>query len=239
MHDNQDGTYVLTDLRPGSPEGTNTLTNIEQIDYDDISVAIATDVDATSPIVFDLSGDGKITTTGQTTAWNKSGTTEIGDTVDFDMDGDGDLETIEWLDGTGDGFLVDNRDGNAEIDMNGSRLFGDQNGEFEHGYQQLAELDSNNDGTISGDETDGLAIWVDDGDAKLQDGELFTLEEMGLSEINLNLDENAEDEEGRDLFQSTATRTDGSSILTEDVWFAQIDDKDDEQTAIAAGLHSE
>ena len=144
------------------------------------------------------------------------------------MDGDGDLETIEWLNGSGDALLVDNSDGRAAEDMNGTRLFGDQGGEYEHGYEQLAEFDANKDGVISGDEGAGLNLWVDDGDAKVEDGELFTLEEMGISEIELTLVENATDDEGRNLFQSSATLEDGSRILTEDVWFGQNIAEDDD-----------
>lgn len=182
----------------------------------------------TSPIAFDLNQDGEINVTGETTAKNKAGV-EIGATVEFDMDGDDDLETIEWLDGSGDALLVDNRDGNAANDMDGTRLFGDQGGAYDHGYQQLAEWDTNEDGIISGDEGDGLNLWVDDGDAKVEDGELFTLEELGVSEIELTLEEHAVDEDGRDLFRSSATLEDGTKILTEDVWFAQAIDDEDEQ----------
>ncbi len=145
------------------------------------------------------------------------------------MNGDGDLETIEWLDGSGDALLVDNRDGMAADDMNGTRLFGDQDGTFEHGYQQLAELDVNADSVISGKELDGLELWVDDGNAEVDEGELITLDEMGVIEISLELDENATDGEGRNLFQSSATRADGSSIMTEDVWFAEIQTEEDEE----------
>ncbi len=182
----------------------------------------------TSPLAFDLNRDGEINVTGETTAQNKAGIRELGETVQFDTDGDGDLETIEWLDGSGDALLVNNVDGNAATDMNGTRLFGDQGGEYEHGYQQLAEFDSNSDGVISQDEGEGLNLWVDDGDAKVSEGELFTLQEMGISEIELTLEAQAQDEEGRDLFRSSATLEDGTKILTEDVWFGQATSEDDE-----------
>ncbi len=183
---------------------------------------------ATSPLAFDLNRDGEINVTGETTAQNKAGIRELGETVQFDTDGDDDLETIEWLDGSGDALLVNNVDGNAASDMNGTRLFGDQGGEYEHGYQQLAEFDSNSDGVISGDEGTGLNLWVDDGNARVDEGELFTLNEMGISEIELTLESHAQDEEGRDLFRSSATLEDGTKVLTEDVWFAQAASEDDE-----------
>ena len=229
VHDNQDGTYLITDTRPGSPDGTDTVItsgSLEDLQFADQTVGLATAVTAVSPIAFDLSGDGAINVTGQTTAQNKDGVTEIGETVSFDMDGDGDLETIEWLDGSGDGLLVDNRDGRAADDMNGTRLFGDQGGQYDHGYQQLAELDADGNSVISGDEMQGLSLWVDDGNTVVDDGELFSLAEMEISEISLKLDEQAEDEQGRNLFQSSATKSDGQKILTEDVWFAESNERE-------------
>lgn len=86
---------------------------------------------------------------------------------------------------------------------------------------------------VSGSELQGIEIWVDDGDAKVQEGELFTLEEMGIVELSVKLNDSAQGSDGRNLFQSTATRADGSTLLTEDVWFAsQLADKDDEATRI-------
>ena len=232
VHDNGGGIYLVIDTRPGSPDGTDTLITSGDpgdLQFTDQTVGVDTAVTSTSPIAFDLNQDGEINVTGETTAKDKSGIESIGATVEFDMDGDDDLETIEWLDGTGDALLVDNRDGNAADDMDGTRLFGDQGGTYEHGYQQLAEWDTNEDGVISGDETEGLNLWVDDGDARVEDDELFTLQELGVSEIELTLEEHAVDEEGRDLFRSSATLEDGTKILTEDVWFAQAIDEDEEQ----------
>jgi hypothetical protein len=232
VHDQGGGVYTITDTRSGSPDGTDTLITAGDpgdLQFADQTVGVDTAVTVTSPIAFDLNRDGEINVTGETTAKDKSGIDSIGDTVQFDMDGEHDLETIEWLDGTGDALLVDNRDGNAADDMNGTRLFGDQGGTYDHGYQQLAELDGNADGIISGEEGDGLNLWVDDGNAKVDEGELFTLQELGISEIELQLEEHAVDDDGRDLFRSSATLDDGTKILTEDVWFAQDISEDEEQ----------
>ncbi|MFD0914909.1 tandem-95 repeat protein [Pseudahrensia aquimaris] len=227
VHQNPDGSVTVID-NVGT-QGTDTLTEIEFLQFNDGLIDITSAITAVSPIVIDLSGDGEINVTGETTAQDKSGVSQIGEIVQFDMDGDGLSETIEWLDGTGDGLLVDNADGRAAQDMNGTRLFGDQGGEFEHGFEQLAVWDANGDSVISGDERDGLNLWVDDGDAKVQDGELFTLDEMGVSEIELDLKENAQDEEGRNLFQSSAIMADGTKALAEDVWFARVDLQDDDE----------
>ena len=94
-----------------------------------------------SPVALDLNGSGAIETTGATTAQVRTGADPLGQTVAFDIDGDGATENIEWLSGTGDSLLVDNRDGMAASDMSGQRLFGDQGGQFASGYQKLGMLD--------------------------------------------------------------------------------------------------
>ncbi|MEM9783489.1 MAG: VCBS domain-containing protein [Pseudomonadota bacterium] len=138
-----------------------------------------------SPIAFDLDGDGIISTTGPSTAENRVDD-EIGDTVLFDIDGDGKLERIEWMDGQGDALLIDNRDGAAVGDMDGGRLFGDEGGTYADGYEKLALLDANEDGVLTGDELDGLELWFDDGDAILQVGETQTLAELGIDSVSVD-----------------------------------------------------
>ena len=62
-----------------------------------------------------------------------------------------------------------------------------------------------------------LALWLDDGDAVLEERELHSLREFNVSSllVGMNLDD-----EGR--MRSIAQLTDGSQILTEDVWFAGL-----------------
>lgn len=159
----------------------------------------------TTPVAIDLNGDGRIGVTGDTTSADKSGLT-IGQTVKFDMDADGVAERIEWFDGSGDGILIDNRDGGAFSDMDGSRLFGDDNGRYSDGYAKLrAEFDSNGDGRISGAELNGLMLWVDDGDAKVEAGELRTLQSYSITEIS-GLVSTTTDASGRELIRSTVTQ---------------------------------
>ena len=136
-----------------------------------------------SPIAFDLNGDGEIGVTGNSTAEIRIDDT-IGNTVLFDMDADGTLDVIEWLSGDGDALLVDNRDGQALYDMDGDRLFGDLGG-FDHGYDKLALLDTNFDGTLTGEELNGLSLWVDNGDACVKASELFTVQELGFTAISV------------------------------------------------------
>ena len=220
VHRNPDGTHTVTDLRPGSPDGTDTLTNIARLQFADQAVNLASAATAVSPIVLDLDRSGVIEVTGETTAQDKSDISAVGSTVAFDMNGDGVDERIEWITGGGDAFLIDNRDGMAVSNMDGTRLFGDQGGQFANGYEQLSGWDIDGDGTLKGEELNGLELWKDDGDAVVEQGELVSLSDMGIEAISVLVEE-AKDELGKTLQQSAATTADGESIMTEDVWFAE------------------
>ncbi len=172
-----------------------------------------------TPIALDLNGDGKIGVTGATSSYQKDAHAALGHTVQFDMNGDGAKETTEWFNGSGDGILIDNRDGHAATNMSGLRLFGDQGGAFGNGYYKLQTFDTNHDGKLSGKELSGIELWVDNGDAVVQDGEIQTLAQHGINAIGTELSMTF-DAEGKLHIQSTATRTDGSTLLSEDVFFA-------------------
>ncbi|MNY37158.1 hypothetical protein D3C86_1716960 [compost metagenome] len=128
------------------------------------------------------------------------------------------------MSGDGDGMLVDDSDGgatralNTDGEIDGTRLFGDQGGKFANGYEKLKRFDKDGDGKLTGAELDGLKVWVDDGDARLGQGELKSLRELGITEISvvMTLEQNAR---GEDLMRSSFTQ-DGQSKITEDVWFA-------------------
>ncbi|MNK57097.1 hypothetical protein D3C87_761470 [compost metagenome] len=141
----------------------------------------------------------------------------------FDLDGDGRKERIEWM--AGDGMLVDDRDGGASAsaasdgEIDGRRLFGDEGGRYANGYQKLQQLDTNGDGRLNGSELDGLKVWVDDGDAKLEEGELTSLAELGITEIVTQMTEQV-NASGERLMRSTYVQN-GESKISEDVWFAQ------------------
>ena len=166
-----------------------------------------------SPIALDLNGDGEIGVTGETTV--RGARTSIGETVQFDINADGKLDTIEWFAGDGDGILVNTMMIGAGNEIDGSALFGDQGGMYANGYEKLSLLDADGDGVVSGDEASSLGLWIDDGDAVLEDGELKSLSDFQVVALSTSM---TLDAEGRML--STATKSDGSSIMTEDVWFA-------------------
>ena len=84
------------------------------------------------PIAFDLDNNGINTNTDQR--------------VLFDLDADGQLDTINSLSGK-DAFLALDRNENGKID-NGSELFGDQHG-ASNGFDELSKFDDNQDGVIN------------------------------------------------------------------------------------------
>ena len=165
-----------------------------------------------SPVALDLNGDGQIGVSGESTA-QLAHRESVNYTTQFDY-GNGEKVATEWLMGDGDAVLVDNRDGMAASEMDGSRLFGDENGKFANGYDKLALLDVNGDGVLTNAELTGLELWLDDGDAIVQSGELQSLGAHGIASIGTQMSL----VDG--MMRSTATKTDGSTVMTEDVWFA-------------------
>lgn len=98
----------------------------------------------------------------------------------FDLNSDGTAENINFV-GQGSGFLVfdRNHDGKAN---NGSELFGPASG---NGFQELAALDSDNNGWIDENDTayQDLRVWSKDTAGKDQ---LRTLKEANVGAIALN-----------------------------------------------------
>jgi hypothetical protein len=175
-----------------------------------------------TPIALDLNGDGKIGVTGETTSYQKDAGAELGRTVSFDIDADGNVDTIEWFAGDGDGILVDMSKIGADGEIDGKALFGDEGGKYANGYEKLALLDSEGDGVLADAELEMLGVWIDDGDAKLEEGELQSAADAGIASISTAM-ETVLDDQGRELMQSSAFSVDGTEILTEDVWFACSD----------------
>ncbi|MBS0450573.1 MAG: hypothetical protein JSS14_04620 [Proteobacteria bacterium] len=190
-----------------------------------------------TPVALDLNGDGHIGVTGATSSSQKDTGAPLGHTVQFDIDGDGKADTIEWFDGSGDGILVDNRDGMAGTQMDGTRLFGSDNGAFANGYDKLAQLDANGDGRLDGSELQGLLVWVDNGDAQVQDGELRTLGAAGIAAVSTQMHVTVDDQ-GRGHLESSATRVDGSELMSEDVFFARVEELPSPCDVIVGGDHT-
>ncbi|HMP56978.1 MAG TPA: hypothetical protein PKD92_10455, partial [Novosphingobium sp.] len=128
------------------------------------------------PLVIDLDGDGI-----EFISASSSG-------VYFDFDNDLFAELSGWV-GRDDGFLVRDLNGNGRID-NITEMFGNQ---FEGGYQALGVHDlvangGNGDGRITAADLiwADLRVWRDlDQDGFTDEGELFTLDALGIVSISL------------------------------------------------------
>lgn len=134
--------------------------------------------DTSTPLVLDLDGDQKLEASNGQHLPHEANRTNTKWT-EFDINGDGFDELIEWV-GPNDGLLIV-YNGNQKV--TGADLFGDAKG-YVDGYEQLATLDSNGDSKVSGDELKTLSVWQDkNGNAKVDAGEVTSVKELGISEI--------------------------------------------------------
>ncbi|WP_050763479.1 hypothetical protein [Roseibium sp. TrichSKD4] len=169
-----------------------------------------------SPVALDLNGDGRISTTGVSTAQQRIDG-QVGETIAFDIDGDGTKEQVEWITG-GDGLVVDMTKIGANGEIDGNALMGDQGGRYTDGYQKMATYDQNGDGQLTGGEMANMGVWVDaNGDGDVDAGELRSAAEAGVTQLSTQRND-VVNERGETLMQSSANN---GQMLTEDVWFAQ------------------
>lgn len=161
------------------------------------------------PVVLDLNGDGV-----KLTSYNNS-------EVTFDVDNDGKQERTGWVSNQ-DGILVEDQNNNGKIDnitetiseyykLQGSNWVGDVDGKFSSdGLAALKKLDSNNDGKFNNQDAkwNDLRVWVDgNSDAATDVGELKTLTEAGVKEINLAA-----------IVQASKERNEGNVILAKSTY---------------------
>ena len=176
--------------------------------------AFITAESTTSPLVIDLDGNGVETTTEE-------------DGVYFDHDNNGFAESTGWV-GKDDGLLVRDLNNNGQID-NGTELFGNNSvlssGEkAANGFEALADLDSNNDGVFNSSDAawNQVKVWKDaNQNGEVDSGELLTLEQAGVSGINLNYENETTTDENGNQHKQTGTfiKTDGTTGSIHDVWF--------------------
>lgn len=166
-----------------------------------------------SPLAIDLDGDGVETVS-------------VDNGVYFDHDGNGFAEKTGWI-SSDDALLVRDINENGQID-NGSELFGDQtilsNGEkAANGFEALADLDSNHDGVFDGDDEafGEIKVWQDiNEDGKVDRDELLSLEQAGITSIDLNYqNQSVTDINGNEHLQTSSfTKIDGTTGTVTDVW---------------------
>mgnify|MGYP000107054609 FL=1 len=172
------------------------------------------------PLALDLNGDGKI---GISPAPNGG--------AYFDHNGDGVSHKSSWI-SKEDGILAYDRNGNGNID-DGGELFGnftqikDKDGNqrlAKDGYEALREFDSNNDGLIDSkdDKFKDLKIWQDANSNGISDeGELKSLDELGIASLSLNHNEVNEDLGGGNTLslKGSYTKKDGTAHSMGDLNF--------------------
>lgn len=143
------------------------------------------------PLALDLNGNGFIDITGHVQTQDKLYTlfslVGFGQPafVSFDIFANGEHVFVDWITPHTDAFLVDLRYGIPEK-IDGSYLFGtagfsdDPRQGFADGFAKLAVLDTDGSGFVEGAELTGLALWKDDGDGLLAEGEVVTLDSQRI-----------------------------------------------------------
>jgi len=133
----------------------------------------------TSPIVLDMDGDNRLEASNG--EWLTHGYKNAR-LAEFDINGDNFVELTEWV-GPNDGLLIVCKKGE---EVNANSLFGEAGG-YKDGFEKLSLLDVDNNKQITGDELKTLSVWQDkNSNAKIEDGELATVAELGITSISIN-----------------------------------------------------
>ena len=164
--------------------------------------------------------------------------TGVEDPVLFDINADGELETLSWTDPDSPvGLLVLDRNGNGQID-DGSELFGEHtpqpaSGGSPNGFAALdfydrLEAGGDEDGWISAQDTvfPLLRIWIDvNHDGVSQPYELTSLESWQIRAISLHyVETQREDQHGNWLRWSSLVDFDrGRGLAATDVFFVLVE----------------
>ena len=172
------------------------------------------------PIILDLNEDGISTIA----SGGKDG-------QKFDFNDDGLKTAAGWVAPT-DGVLGIDQDGDGKL-TSGKELIGDQtelkDGRIAaHGYEVIADLDSNGDGVINALDPDfhKLRVWVDkNSDGISQADELFTLTELGIIGLNLEHKMTSETLNGNNVLSHIGSyiKADGTTGLMGNVNFMPDD----------------
>jgi len=191
-------TYTTTNNYTQNQHTVNTYNRVYEQDH----IYKASMGMAISPIILDLDGDGKIEASNGKYLPHQP-LSDCAHYAMFDFYGNGFPLMMEWV-GANDGLLCRP---DADGTVKGTNLFGTANG-YDNGYDELASLDINKDGQISGEELEGLMVWQDANSNGIADkGELKSLESLGVTSISAN----------HKNFSSSFTRN-GQTYKTFDWW---------------------
>ena len=193
------GTISIVDNAPTTDgnDGTDTLTSIEQAQFKDQTVSLAT------PIILDLNGDGVHLVDAASSR------------ARFDWNGDGRRDDTGWM-ARGDGILVFDRDGNGTVSGAGELSFVDDKAGAKSDLDGLTAFDSNGDGLFSAadDAWADFHVWRDmDVDGKVDRGEFLSMSQAGIASISLAGDATERSWGWNDnivVNNGTFTRSDGS-----------------------------
>ena len=168
----------------GGVENPNYNGSGTHIAIDNISLYVPSGVD---PIILDLGDEG----------------IHLSASANFDINADGQIETIAWTSGE-DGILAVDLDGSGMIE-DGREIFTPDFGDGGHASAMAAlrSLDSNGDGQISIDDEsyDDFIIWVDaNSDGISQAEEMTRLSEQKITSINLTADAVNDQIDGQQVF---------------------------------------
>lgn len=170
------------------------------------------------PLALDLDGDGI-----ELAALDNPDGSSLSN-VHFDLDGNGFAERTGWV-SSDDGILVRDINQNGTVD-NVTELFGSSTVD---GFTKLETLDANMDGKIDAADAafSDLRVWRDFNQNGVSEaGELFTLAQLGITQISVQTQDATGTNAGHDLgVTSSFTRTDGSTGQATSIWF-QTDNQD-------------
>jgi hypothetical protein len=219
-HNNSDGKnyndYTYYVACPACDPGNHYDILCSQCSFDeDLDNDCTADCDeCVSPVIIDLEGNG-------------FALTDVDGGVRFDLDSDGQAETVSWTaGGTDDVWLALDRNENGVID-NGGELFGKHTIQsltnHPNGYLALAEYDKpenggNNDGKIDSSDAiwPSLIGWRDLNHNGISDpSELHTLDSLGITGIDLSYKESRWiDQDGNEfVFRAKVYRTRGEHVF--------------------------
>jgi len=176
-----------------------------------------TDISFSSPLILDLGGNG-IETLNYSSG------------VLFDINADGKTEQTGWV-GASDALLVLdlNQDGliNDASELFGEHMLKQDGSKASDGFDALAQYDSNQDGVIDNQDQiySQLLLWVDsNSDGISQADELFTLEQRGITQLNLFSERVNQNNNGNlTALEGYYLDNDGNRQLLSDVWFSYIE----------------
>lgn len=193
-----------------TPEGTDSYFSLLNAATLNGLSAMTTSNTYVDPLLLDLSGDGVHMT-------------DIRDGVLFDMDHSGTLKRSGWTDRSTGILVIDDGSGQIkDVSQMFSEYYGGKAGTdgvagettFSDGFAALASEDSNRDGVIDRDDAiwSKLRVWVDGShDAQVNAGELKTLDELGITQINVRAESKDEVRDGNRVVASGSFTINGKT----------------------------